>query len=166
MKKFTKKLLAGFMACATLIVSLPSPERVWADEPAVVTEQPAENPGQTTPDIDETVLQSEPEEPYNQGESAQLPESDSQTEEVTIQDEEEVPKVEAVMAEPEAEEPEETGEIYLETKTEGVTVKVEAEAGTFPEDVKLVAESVDTDVEEEATAAVDEVRDENVNVAA
>ncbi len=178
MKKLTKKLIAGLVACATLIVSMPSPEMVWADEPAVVTEQAAENTEPGALQTDETVSQMPESEPQAEVTVPQVPEPtlqpeepEIQTEEQAIQDEEtksqaEESEIEAEAAEPEDEEPEEISETHLETQTAGVTVKVEAEAGTFPEDVQLVAEVAGSDEEKEAAAAVDEVRAADTNVAA
>lgn len=193
MKKFTKRLIAGLLAGVTLIVSMPSPERVWADEP-VAAEEPAvvETSGTTEPQdgliepqTKETVPQTEepasgevvPEEKTQEpgtgvkGSAAEIQPSEAEVQatEENVQEPEAIVQEQATgenALEAETEEPENNEEIRLEAQTDGVTVKVNAEPGTFPENVSLVVQTVGTDEEQEANAAVDEVRDGNVNVAA
>ncbi len=170
-KGFLKRILVAFLSLAITVTYMP----------ASAFAEPITNQSETQSEAAEKSNAVAPEE--NTSEESVAPSDITETASETAT---ENPSVEAVPvpeeevtesadpadpAEEEKEVEEEAQEEYAESfnaevELDDVIIKAEAEAGTFPEDATLVVEKANEEEEKEASEAVDEVRPENINVAA
>lgn len=146
-KNFAKRILVAILSLVITITYMPA---------AVFAE----------PISDQKTTQSEVAKDINApSEESASEKNDAEETSAENSDAEEAASQEESAATDEPAETDETDTFTRETEIDDVIVKVEAEAGVFPDDAELVVEKVSKKDEAKAAEAIDEVRPAELNVA-